>query len=228
MRIFQDETSRVFDGATVHVDRVRVSASVRIADNGINVTLYANNINMMFYMMRNMVANSYHQVTGPMSISAYNSQISNLPMYSIRLSPTSLQPVTMLQGTIRTPLDALAANVNDAINDKVKFVLYLFILQQWESNRVNNTAGNRIEFAREVLAPKASLIQSGRLLPVNLTDSFTIRSVRITTQVENRPGRVEPQFPMVNLFDNAFNGGETLFDADTPLTTALVDEDMVT
>jgi hypothetical protein len=39
----------------------------------------------------------------------------------------------MLRATNRTAHDAVPVNVNDPVNDKVKFVLYLFVIQQWES-----------------------------------------------------------------------------------------------
>jgi hypothetical protein len=103
-----------------------VSASVRIVDNGINAALYASNMNFIYYIVRNMLPNTFHEVIGPMSISAYNSQTSNRPMYSIRASPTLLQPVLMVRNPV--PPNAAMITADDAVNNKLVFIMSLFIL----------------------------------------------------------------------------------------------------
>jgi hypothetical protein len=52
--------------------------------------------------MRNIVASSYHQVIGLMSVLAYNSQTCNRPMYFIRVSPSVLRSVRLMEGINRT------------------------------------------------------------------------------------------------------------------------------
>jgi hypothetical protein len=60
MPTFTADFGRVYDGVTVRVDRRLITTSSRINDNGINATLYATDCEVMFYMIRNMVAGSFH------------------------------------------------------------------------------------------------------------------------------------------------------------------------
>ncbi|KAI7873754.1 uncharacterized protein EV154DRAFT_487075 [Mucor mucedo] len=100
--------SRVYDNCNVKVDGTRVSASCRLSMAGISFTIYTNAIQMIHYMIKNMVAGSYHHVTGVFSASAYISQTSTRAILSIRVSPSLLRPVVVDRST--TPTDAIEVN----------------------------------------------------------------------------------------------------------------------
>jgi hypothetical protein len=68
MPIFKSTIYQCYQQAIVRVDGVRLSASCRLVDNGMQATIYANDLNVIMYMMRNMIAESYHAVEGLMSI----------------------------------------------------------------------------------------------------------------------------------------------------------------
>jgi hypothetical protein len=88
----------------------------------------------------------------------------------------------------------------------------LFILQKWDAVKVEfltvaTLAGDKLAFARDLLEDKAKLIEKNMLQPSDLIDPFEIRSLRVETQVENRPRRqaavedvvLNERFPFVDL-----------------------------
>jgi hypothetical protein len=184
---------------------VRLSASARVVDNGINATLYANNINVIWYMLRNMAAGTYHSFNGSMSISAYNSQVSARALYSVRVSPTEINPLH-LPGR-HSIQDAVGVHADAVVTDKTKFLVWVYILQNLDTPTVvHGRSANRIEVARLVLG-LFDVLKNGDLLPEGLVAPCSIEVVTVETRVANRPGvasnteevRLNAGFPIVDL-----------------------------
>lgn len=65
------DLARVYDDASVRVDKLRLSSSCRLSDGAMNVTVYGNDLTYVFYMLRNMNKNTLHRIVGSVSVSAY-------------------------------------------------------------------------------------------------------------------------------------------------------------
>jgi hypothetical protein len=60
---FDGQVSKCYSNAIVRLDGVRLSCSSRAVDNGINATLYANDLNVILYTLINMRAGTITRLT---------------------------------------------------------------------------------------------------------------------------------------------------------------------
>jgi hypothetical protein len=182
--------------------------------------LYAKDINIILYMLRNMRAGTYHGFNGNMFISAYNSQMSARALYSIRVSPQEIRPVNV--GTAHGVPHAGLVHADAEVTNKTKFIVWLYILQKLDQPTVVAAKNaNRMEVGRLVLRLFGELVED-HLLPDGLLPPCAIQTVIVETHVANRPGIAStaeevvltPGFPMLNLANittDMLVGPEALF-----------------
>lgn len=92
-------------------------------------------------MLRNMEADTIHQIEGNMSISTYISQVSSRAMYSIRVGPKTIAPLAIGGGV---DLNAAVANtvVVTAVRTpslKTEFLVWCYVFQNWHNADVVNS-----------------------------------------------------------------------------------------
>ncbi|KAI7864302.1 uncharacterized protein EV154DRAFT_572475 [Mucor mucedo] len=221
--------SRVYDNCTLKVDGTRVSASCRLSMAGINYTIYTNSLQVIHYMVKNMLAGSYHHVADVFSASAYISQTSTRAMLSIRVSPSLIRPVVVDRST--TPTDAMEVNDQASPSSpKLEFLIHLYCLQNWED--IHSSRGDKVAFAEKLIKLHEKLYTDNIIQgPGAMAPPVTIQDATIETRSSLRPGTrtstakevVLGTYPPVNLNVNMDASALVI---PSPPTTTPQDDDM--
>ncbi|KAI9468303.1 MAG: hypothetical protein EXX96DRAFT_591768 [Benjaminiella poitrasii] len=214
---FVGDICRVYDNAGVRVDGIRISGSARIVENGVNATIYSNDINVVYYLLRNMKRNTGHRVEGAMSINAYNSQTSNRAMYSIRVSPWKIIPVEIDSCTLVSVKDAVEVSLDMPVPKKKQFVVKLYIFQNWD--RFITVNGNKLEFAAGIMKEFEELCAEGsiknRPVPViyEEVNVQVLRNRRLGAALTETEAKLNAAFGKVELCNPKFS--ETFYMDDS-------------
>ncbi len=115
------------------------------------------------------------------------------------MEPEFIEPLTLLNHTA-TIQAQLVSNAFVASN-KLDFITFLFILQNWEMPFFRALAGDKIKFAFEVLLLQQSLVASG-LLPREVENCCEIENVEVTTTTRLRPIQISNE--QVVIMNNFF------------------------
>jgi hypothetical protein len=118
-------------------------------------------------------------------MSAYSSQISNRNMYSAHVSPSEIRPLVVADSFSAPNATAVLSDL--PASRKVEFIVKLYLLQNWGSERIATATEDKVALAKSVLEIKDHLIADG-LLNENVPVPCTITFVNVTTTVGARTG----------------------------------------
>ena len=140
-------------------------------------------------MLKHMNRNAYHRTSGAFAINTYNSQVSNRPMYSIRIGPESMETVRVGNEEI---IHCVANNLQLPTN-KLNFFIKLYTLQNWDNELFRTATGDKNGIANEVKALELQLRRDQLLADTVSTPVVEFRDETVTVSRTNRPAETNTE-----------------------------------
>lgn len=193
---------------TIQVEDARVICLIPFHDNDVDFTMYdGNDSGFILYFLRNMNASTLHCISSDINVSCYNSQTSNRPVYTVNLIPSGIAPITD-NDTSTVILDAAAISNRNPPSIKLRFMINFWILQNWETQRVQATTGDKVAFARNVLEIFNALVSRDMVIGYNSELPCEIINVPVSTAIGDCPPvatirevvSVNDLYPIINIF----------------------------
>lgn len=230
--------SSVYDGVKIKVDKIRVSGNCRFSYTGTYFTCYFSHPSMVLYFCAYCTAGSYHRVSGLMAVSSYNSSRSSRAMYNMRVSAQKVSRCSVGRG-LQDENDYELNIAGVVESPKLKFMLYLFIMQKWSEVAgivgeitvghitLNFDDGDKDDFADEIMKMKRDLVSSN-LMEADSVDPIVEVNIQVQ-RVGRRPGatirrnmekEINPRIAPVNL--ETLAGDDNIFNAETQLVLNLL------
>ena len=193
---------------------------------------------MILYFCAYCTAGTYHRVSGLMAVSSYNSSRSNRAMYNMRVSVQKVSRCSVVRGLQdENDYELNIAGVMESL--KLKFLLYIFIMQKW-SELLGNAGeivvghvilnfddGDKDDFADEIMRMKRELVVND-MMAADSIDPIIEVNVEVK-RVGRRPGSVihkniekeiNSRIAPINL--ETLASAENIFNAETPLILNLL------
>ncbi|KAL9539814.1 hypothetical protein PS6_011037, partial [Mucor atramentarius] len=198
--------ARVYDqGVKLSIDGNYISASCSFQDAGVNFTIYCSHSHLLKYLTTRAKPNSYHHVWGAIIVTAYQSTRTGRPAYSMKMNCTKIG-VAKISGTGTINLDAVNYDINIADSlaesEKYKFMLGLFLLQNWgqqvlDEVEIDYNKGSRADLARLLLQQQERLMQKS-FIPMGSEPVVQVQEELLEPRARLRPGVIANEVVNMN------------------------------